>query len=88
MVGARALVMFKDEAKKRQQGGRGGVLLPPNFAEARGEAREKAAELVNVSHGSVQAAANVLAAGTPALIAAVDQGHRRAAQAFVFAEVS
>jgi hypothetical protein len=44
------------EAKERQRGGQGGVLLPPLSEEAKGESVEKAADLVGIGRTTVSAA--------------------------------
>jgi N6-adenosine-specific RNA methylase IME4 len=69
MVAAALVSLFAGEAKARQ----GRRDLPPTLAE-RGEARDKAAEAVNVSHGSVASAQAVLRSGAPELAEAVKQG--------------
>ena len=73
MIGARAEPMFAEEAALRVGGrpAKGTANLPEV---SKGEAREKAAQQVNVSPRSVQAAKTVLADGTPELVAACDAG--------------
>lgn len=50
------LPRLEDEARERQKGGQGGVLLPPQSEEAKGEAAEKAAALVGVGRTAVATA--------------------------------
>ncbi len=56
MVGAKIKPMFEKEARERQRGGQGSVLLPANLPEANKESRELAAEAVNVSPHSEESA--------------------------------
>jgi hypothetical protein len=49
----------KKQAKERQQGGQGGVLLPQNSAEA-SEVREQMAEKAGVSHDTYTKAVTVI----------------------------
>ena len=49
----------KVEAKERQKGGQGGVLLPETFPEAKGDSRDKAGERVGVSGKSIEKVAVV-----------------------------
>ena len=42
--------MLAAQAKKRQRGGQGGILLPQNSAEAKGETREDIAKIAGVSN--------------------------------------
>lgn len=44
----------REEAKKRKQGGQGGVLLPETFPEAKGDSRDKAGVAVGISGKSVE----------------------------------
>lgn len=74
LVAAKAKPMFEEEARKRQKGGQGGVLLVKKSTQAKGKARDQAAAVVNVSGFSVTQAEKVLDAGAPELVAAVEQG--------------
>jgi N6-adenosine-specific RNA methylase IME4 len=74
LVAAKAKTMFEEEARKRQKGGRGGVLLVEKSTQAKGKARDQAAAVVNVSGFSVTQAEKVLVAGAPELVAAVEHG--------------
>jgi hypothetical protein len=74
MSAARMREAFEEEARERQRGGQGSVLLPPNLEGARGEVAEKAAELFNVSRAAVYSASKVLREATEDLITAVKQG--------------
>ena len=49
----------KVEAKERQKGGQGGVLLPETFPEAKGDSRDKAGKRVGVSGKAIDKAAVV-----------------------------
>ena len=42
--------MLAAQAKERQRGGQGGILLPQNSAEAKGETREDIAKIAGVSN--------------------------------------
>lgn len=81
MVAARVKPMFEEDARKRQEATRAQPgeqvgQAPANLPERedRGEAREKAATLLNVSPRSVQSAQAVIHRADPALVAAVDAG--------------
>lgn len=74
LVGARAIGLFREEANRRQRGGRGGKKLPVNLPEARGDSRDQVAAVVGVSGKSVSDAEKVLDVGAPELVAAVEQG--------------
>ncbi len=87
MVGARLKEYYAAEARKRQRGGQGGVLLPANLPEAKGDAREKAAGAVNVSPRLVDHAANVLRNGVPDLVGAVERGEVKASAAAAVASL-
>lgn len=76
LVAAKAKPMFEEEARKRQKAAlRKGdkTPVPVNLPE-RGDARDQAAAVVNVSGKSVSDAEKVLDAGAPELVAAVEQG--------------
>lgn len=67
--------LYAVEAKKRQRGGRGGILLPANLPEgSKGDAREHAAKDMNVSPRLVQSAKTVKARGSRELTKAVMSG--------------
>lgn len=52
---------IKADAKERQRGGRGGVLLPPNLAEGnKGESRDKLADMAGVGHTTYQKGTHIL----------------------------
>lgn len=79
MAGARLMDVLKEEARKRQlatlkQGNQPPV--PPNLAErtSAGDARDHAAKMVDVSHGSIDAALHVLRDAVPEVVEAVDRG--------------
>jgi hypothetical protein len=75
MIGARIKPAFEEEARDRQRGGQGGVLLPANLPEANsGESREQAAAAVNVSPKSVESASRDRKNGTPKLVEMVEAG--------------
>jgi hypothetical protein len=73
MVGARIKPMFEEEARERQRGGQGGILLSANLRKAKSSA-EEAAEVVNVSPRSVDNGTKVLKTNNPKLIKAVEDG--------------
>ena len=54
MLALDLLPHLEEEARERQQGGRGGILLSPKMNEAKGRATEKAAEIVGVSPSTVE----------------------------------
>ncbi len=76
MIGARIKPMFEAEAKERQRGGQGGILLSANLQKANEpvHAAKEAAQSVSVSPRSVESASKVLSQGSPELIAAVESG--------------
>lgn len=87
-IGGRIKPQFEAEAKERQRGGQGGVLLPANLPEAKsGDARGKVAELVNVSPRMIDAASKVLDRGVPELIQAVDDGKVKVSAAALVADL-
>ena len=83
MVGATLKRLLAVDAKERQRGGQGGVLLMANLPEAKGASRDKAAELVNVSPRLVQTAETVLEKGAPELVDAVRRGDVKVSTAAV-----
>ena len=74
LLGGRIKGRYAEEAKKRQAGGRGGVLLRANLPEARARARDKAADVVKVSGRSVDYGERVAEKGSDRLVAAVERG--------------
>ena len=75
MVGARIKPMFEEEARARQFSTLKQNAVPANLPErSKGEAREKAAEAVNVSPRTVESASRVLEKGSPELVQAVESG--------------
>lgn len=81
VVGAKIKKIYEAEARTRQRGGQGGSLLPANLPEAKGDARDKAAQAVNVSGRSVSDAERVLKHGSPELVQAVESGDVRVSAA-------
>ncbi len=78
MIGARAMDLYKAEAKKRQRDagkatGRGNKKVQANLPEPF-QARDEAAAAVKVSGRSVQNAETVLKKGSPELVEMVDSG--------------
>jgi hypothetical protein len=75
MIAGRFKKVHEVEAKKRQQGGQGGVLLPANLPEAtKGDSRDQAGNALKVSGKSVDAAVKILESGNEELIKACDEG--------------
>lgn len=64
------------EARERQKGGQGGVLLTPEMEEAKGEAAAKAAEMVRVGRSTV-AAAKAIQGRAPEVIDQMRNARRR-----------
>jgi len=73
MVGAKLKEHFAAQAKERQ-GQRADLQPLPKFGEKFDGAADQAAAIVNVSRGSVESAARVLAKGAPELVEAVERG--------------
>lgn len=71
---------LEDEARERQKGGQGGVLLSPETDEAKGRADEKAAELVGVGRSTV-ATAKAIQKREPELVNRLRSGDLNVAQA-------
>lgn len=77
MVGAKLKEHFAAQAKERQLSSlkQNADAVTPNLGErSKGEAADQAAAIVNVSRGSVESAARVLAKGAPELVEAVERG--------------
>lgn len=88
MIGAKLKSLFEGQAKKRQQAAGGDKKsyessvtqvvksVVPNLAHSSdsGRSRDKAAAVVNVSHGSLDNATKVIEKGAPELVQAVEQG--------------
>ncbi|MCE9555921.1 MAG: ParB N-terminal domain-containing protein [Planctomycetes bacterium] len=79
MIGAKALEIFKQQAKARQkQHGQTAPgkkkTLPANVPGVSGDARDAAGAAVKVSGKSIDAAARVLASGKPSVVQAVEAG--------------
>lgn len=100
MVGAKLKSLFEAQAKQRQQAGavNGGSVKPlnnhtdkvvPNLGPTSdsGKSSHKAAELVNVSHGSIDNASKVIKHGAPELVAAVEQGKMAVSTAATIAQL-
>jgi ParB-like chromosome segregation protein Spo0J len=86
MCAARAKEEIKKQAKDRQRGGPGGVLLPANLREAsKGEASEIAGKLFGVGTRSVDFASKVIEKGVPELVQAVDEGRMAVSTAAIWA---
>ncbi len=79
-LAVRFIPLFEAEAKKRQKGGQGGVLLSANLREASGKATEKAAAMFKVSPRSVESALKVERDGVPELKQAVELTVSKAAK--------
>lgn len=73
MVGAKARSIYDEAAKERQKKSHGqGVKGPVNLPDLKGDARDAVGKALGVSGKSIDYARNVLAGGTPKLIAAVE----------------
>jgi N6-adenosine-specific RNA methylase IME4/ParB-like chromosome segregation protein Spo0J len=72
--------LLATEARERQRGGQGGILLPQNFAEAKGESREQAAAIVG-SNRQYVSDAKKLASEAPELLEKVRSGELSIPQA-------
>lgn len=74
MVGAKLKEHFAAQARERMLAGKALEPSPKFGGGSGGEAADEAAALVNVSRGSVESAARVLAKGVPELVEAVERG--------------
>lgn len=74
MVGAKLKEHFAAQARERMVSGKALEPSPKFGGGSGGEAADEAAALVNVSRGSVESAARVLAKGVPELVEAVERG--------------
>ena len=57
--------MLAAQAKERQRGGQGGILLPQNSAEAKGETREDIAKIAGVSRDTISKVSVIQEKGSP-----------------------
>ncbi len=100
MVGAKLKALFEAQAKERQRAGAvtGGCVKPidnhidkvqANLPEGsdKGQSRDKAAEVVNVSGRSISDASKVIKHGAPELITAVERGQVAVSTAATIAQL-